>query len=355
MKKLLNSWISKVLTIALVITAMGIQAPAAFAASISEASDNMSRLKINEGADHEIIFQTPSGIGAGDTMTFTFASGFVLTGVDDGDIDLETSANPCASASFTAETVSATASGATWGAVAAGQVLTITSGSDTLAANGCVRILIGTNASGGTNQITNPSSANSYDIDIAGTFGDIGTINVAILADDQVVITATLGPSISFAISDNAIDFGALSNTQTKWATSGAGGATTATSAHNLTASTNASGGYVIYMQGPLLTSGSDNIDSIGTTATAPAAAGTAEQFGVRFDASGGTAATVSAPYATAGQYAYDAVSAPDEIATATGASATTTYSAYYVANVDNNTAAGNYSTTLTYTATATF
>ena len=62
----------------------------------------------------------------------------------------------------------------------------------------------------------------------------------------------------------------------------------------------------------------------------------------------------MTAPYAAAG-FAYNGVAAPDDIASATGPSATTTYSARYVGNITAVTEAGGYSTTLTYTATATY
>ena len=66
--------------------------------------------------------------------------------------------------------------------------------------------------------------------------------------------------------------------------------------------------------------------------------------------ASGGSG-TVSAPYDGAGF----AAAFPDEVASATGASADTTYSVRYVANIAGNTEAGSYTSTLTYIATGNF
>jgi len=201
------------------------------------------------------------------------------------------------------------------------------------------------------NHITNGTAATAHNIIIGGTFGDTGTINVDVIPDDQVLITATVGPSITFTISDNTIGFGPLSSAAARYATGDTNGDNSPVTAHNLTAQTNATSGYVIYVFGPTLTSGADTITAIGGSNTA-SSAGT-EQFGVRYTASGGSG-TVTAPYAAAG-YAYDAVSAQDQIASSTVASATTTYNAEYLANIATGTEAGLYSTTLTYTATATF
>jgi hypothetical protein len=69
--------------------------------------------------------------------------------------------------------------------------------------------------------------------------------------------------------------------------------------------------------------------------------------------ASGGSGA-VSAPYAAAG-YALDSASFPDQVASASVASANTTYSVRYVANISSLTEAGTYNSTLTYVGTANF
>lgn len=350
--------ISVKITIFTLMAAMiGLHSPSyALAASLTSLSDNMSRLAENTDSNHDIRFVTPSGVGSGETITLTFSADFDLTGVDEGDIDFaEGNSNNCTTATFTDKTVAASPSGATWGAAIAGQVLTITSGTDTVTADRCVQIEIGTNATSGgagTAQITNGALDDDDTITIAGTFGDTGTIQVDIIADDQVVISATVDPSITFSISDNTIGFGSLSASDDRFATGDGTGSSSATSAHDLVAGTNATSGYVLYMLGDTLTSGANTITAIGgaNTASAP---GT-EQFGVRFGASGGSGA-VSAPYAAAG-YAFASTGATqDEIASSAGPSADTTYSATYVANIASQTEAGNYSTTLTYTATATY
>lgn len=356
MQKLMKSWLPKITAVTIVVMAIGIQVSTATAASLTSLSDNMSRLKASTASNHDIRFVTPvgGGVAAGETVELTFSADFTPGSVAFGDIDFqEGSTNNCTSASWTDETLVASGpSSSQFSAAWSGNVLIFTSGgaSATVAADKCIRILIGTNASGGTNQITNGAIDDDDTIAIAGTFGDTGSIAVDIITDDQVVITATVDPSITFSINDNTIEFGTLSASTAKYADN-SGGDTSEVEAHQLAAGTNATSGYIIYVSGATLTSGGNTIDAIGGTNTAYAS-GT-EQFGVRFTASGGSG-SVDAPYAASG-FAYNGVSSPDNVASATGATASTTYSARYLASIASNTEAGAYSTTLTYTATATY
>ncbi|MCE7936818.1 hypothetical protein DYH10_03460 [Candidatus Saccharibacteria bacterium CPR2] len=321
------------------------------AAATTSKSDILSRLKTSTAANHEIKFVTPSGVDAGETITLTFDAGFSMGSVAFGDIDLaEDSDNDCTNGGFSDKTLAATPSGATWGAAISGQVLTFTSGTGTITADRCVQVEIGTNASGGSNQITNPGTGGTKEVNIGGTFGDTGDIAVVILSDDQVVVTATVDESMTFSISDNTIEFGTLSASDDFFADD-SGGNATEVEAHNLVAGTNASGGYGITINGSTLTAGAYTIDAIGASNTA-SATGT-EQYGIRMTASGGSG-TVSTPYAAAG-FALDTGSFPDQVASSTGASANTTYSVRYLANIASNTEAGAYSATMTYVATAIF
>ena len=179
---------------------------------------------------------------------------------------------------------------------------------------------------------TNASSATSYAIAVSGAFGDTGTITVNILSDDQVAVTATVSQSLTFSISDNTIEFGTLSASAAQYADNSAGDASEV-EAHTLIVGTNASNGYTMTLNGATLTSGANTITAIG--------------------ASGGSGA-VTAPYAAAG-VAFDSAAFPDQVASASGASTNTTYSARYLANITSSTEAGSYSATLTYVATANF
>lgn len=318
------------------------------AAALTSKSDTMTRLQASIASDHTIVFTTPTGVAADATITVTFPAGFDLAtnSVAFGDMDLQDDAVDV--------TLAATPSGTTWGAAVAGQVVTFTNGSAAVAAGSVITIKIGTNATGGSNQIINTSSTGNATIAIGGTFGDTGDILVEILTDDSVNITATVDESLSFSISDVAIGFGTLTSANARYATSDASGDTSAQVAHNLVAGTNATGGYTITVQGATLTSGSDTIDAMATEATS--SAGT-EQFGLRMTASGGSG-TVDTNYDNnpADSYMFGATSSTaDDVASASGSSADTTYSCYYLANIAANTEAGSYSTDLTYIATAQF
>lgn len=338
-----------------------------YALAISKHKDTLSRLKVGTAANHEWQFVTPSGVNeTTDTIVYEFdvlGTAFDLSSITLSDIDLleDTDATPgdCSGTLTQKNLVSSNTAATDEFLVTintSNDTITIgpASASDTgatIAANACVILRVGTNASGGTNQIINPASPGVYQMGISGAFGDSGETAIQIISDDQVAATATVDETLSFSISDNSIGFGTLSTSATRWATGDTLGSSSETSAHTLAASTNAQNGYVITIDGTTLTSGSNTISAIGGTATAPSP-GT-EQFGLKASASGGTG-TVSAPYNTS-NYALDTAAFPDQLASASGASETTTYSLTYIANISPTTEAGNYTAVLVYTASAQF
>lgn len=322
------------------------------AATVTSLSDNLSRLQTSTLANHTIRFVTPTGVAAGQTITLTFDSDFTMGSFSVNNVDLAT-ATTCGG-SFSDKTLATSPSGATWGVGQSGQVITITSGTDTITATHCVEVEIGSNATSGasgTIQITNPSGAQTATLTIGGTFGDSGTAGIAIVTGDQVSITATVDPTISFSVSDSTIGYGTLTSSSARWATGDTLGSGSSTSAHDVTAATNAASGYTVYVLGATLTSGLNSITAIGGSPTA-SSPGT-EQFGIKVSAAGGSGTAVS-PYNGA-NYAYNATTTQDDIATASGPSTTTTYSITYIANIDATTEPGSYTTTLTYTATGSF
>lgn len=328
----------------------------ALAAPLTAIANEMSRLAINENSDHALRFVTPTGVASTQTIVLTFPADFDGTGLVVGDVDLAVNPTPNGVCDGTAQTlVAAGATTSQWNAVFSGtesRVLTITSGgaSAIAAAGSEICVLIGTNATGGTNQYNNPSSAGSYTVALAAG-ADSGSVLVNIVNDDQVVVSAVVDQTLSFVISDNTIGFGSLSSGNARFATGDTLGDTAEVGAHTVVVGTNASNGYTMTIDGTTLTSGSDTIDAIGNTNSA-SSAGT-EQFGIRLTATGGSG-TVSAPYAAAG-YAFDTAAFPDAVASATGVTSDTTYSARYIANISSNTEAGNYAATITYVATANF
>lgn len=156
-------------------------------------------------------------------------------------------------------------------------------------------------------------------------------------------------PSISFSISANTVNFGTLSSVASRYADTSTGSATEVT-AHTISASSNASSGYIITIDGTTLLNGAYTIDAIGPTNTAPNV-GT-KQFGLRMTKSG--TGTVSSPYAASG-FALNIASFPDEVASGAGDGTTTTYSVKYLGNITPLTQAGSYKANLNYLMTSTF
>ncbi|MCK5591308.1 MAG: hypothetical protein KAI72_05075, partial [Candidatus Pacebacteria bacterium] len=314
--------------------------------------------KSPEVSSHEIMFATPSGVQYSETVKITFESTFAIGVLGTSSIDIdENSGNDCSAGSWSDLTMAAssTAHVNEWGLATTTTTITLTaptSGTGQITAGRCMRIQIGTSAAGGTNLITNATSAGSKTVAFTGTFGDTGTTTVQILDDDQVAVSAEVPQSLSFSISSSTIAFGNLYSNNDRYAND-SGGSDTETLGHMLTAGTNASSGYAITVKGATLTSGSNTITAIGSAHAAVSTG--SEQFGIRISASGGDG-VVSDPYDDAAQYAYGATaSVTDVIATATESTANMDYSVRYVANIASDTEAGSYSTTLTYVGTANF
>ena len=320
------------------------------AASLTALSDTMSSSKISTASSHIIRFTTPTGASDNtDTIIITFPSDFNFTSKTIGTVTFTHGATTGAEST---ETLAASPSATDWGAVFSGtqnRVLTLTAPTDGVGAASVAasdKVIITYDSSNSTNA----STATTYLISISGTFGDTGDITVNLITDDQVAITASVTQSLSFAISDNTTEFGTLSTSAASYADNSAGNSTEVES-HTLIASTNAQNGYSVTVNGATLTSGANTISAIGSTNTA-SSTGT-EQFGLRMTATGGSG-TVTVPYAASG-FAFDTAAFPDQVASSSTSSASTTYSVRYLANIAVGTEPGSYSATLTYVATANF
>jgi hypothetical protein len=159
--------------------------------------------------------------------------------------------------------------------------------------------------------------------------------------------------SLSFSLSTNTIGFGTLTPSASTYANAGATGSTTEVEAHQISASTNATSGYTITVQGATLTSGANTISAIGGTNTAPAP-GT-PQYGIRMTATGGTG-TVTAPYSASGfAYAGTSTTASQVASASSGTGVATVYSVRYLANVGATTPTGTYSANMQYAITANY
>jgi hypothetical protein len=324
------------------------------AATITSFSDNLSRLAVSTLADHTIKFVSPTLLTGGNSIFLTFDADFNMGSFALANYDLAQAAT--CNGSFTdIPLVTGSPTNPEWQVIQSGQTVSFINSANWITAGNCVLIEIGSNATyggAGTTQITNPVTPQFATLSIITTEDDgRGGVVIVTTGGDQVSVTANVDPVIVFTVTDSTIGFGSLSSSGARWATGDTLGNSSAVSAHDITASTNATSGYTIYVLGPTLTSGGNTIDPIGGSATA-SSPGT-EQLGIKVTASGGSGAAVS-PYASA-NYAYNATTTQDDIANSGVPSLTTTYSITYLANVSEVTQPGSYGTTLTYTATGLF
>jgi hypothetical protein len=319
-KNLLNKLGALLMTVALIVVTTPVNA-----ASLTSISDTLTRQKAATASSHTIKFTTSAGIASGNTVTFVFpGSSFTmaasLTGVtiaDNAGAD-----NAVTSASWSAPTLTITASASS--IVVAGHAATIKIPS---------------------NQITNPA-AGTYIVSIGGTFSDTGKMAIVIVTDDQVSLSATVDPSMTFSLSTNSSAFGTLS------------GASVATASPNitLTVATNATSGYTITVsdQGSgtapgLYNSGSSyNISSTTTTLAAGA-----EGYGIQASSA---SATVASPYNTSGNGVGALSRTPQNLASFnSNTTADHTVTVAHLAAISGSTKSGSYADTITYIATGNF
>lgn len=351
--------------------------PVVNAAGLSNLTDTLSTLADSGGgdvkADHAISFATTTGVASTETIVITFPDDFDGSNDGDGalavgDVDLFEDTSPdqaCGGADETEETLVASGAGSSeWNAVFSGtenRVLTLTSGgaSAIIAAGSEVCIKIGENATGGSanSQYINPTTTGEKTVSLTVGSVDSGSYVINIVDDDSVAVTATVNPSLTFAITDVSIGFGTLVSTNSRFATETGSGLDTATSGNAMTIATNAPSGYTVTYNGATLTDTAPTpdttIDAATVTGDADGTPGT-EQFAIGFSNGAGDAAVVTEYDQELNNYKFVA-GATTPIISETGATATETISAYYLANISGNTEAGSYSTSITYVASGNF
>lgn len=357
-KKITSLSLMFVLVFATLLSPLG--AKDAYAASVTSFSVTLTREADATAGNQTVLFTTPTGIANDATLILTYNnSTSIHASLDYTDIDLsyDTTPDGVCETGDTEVTLAGTPGASTYGAVrTSSTVLTFTAQSSgtAIAAGSEICIQIGTHATAGATgdqQITNGSAGTTLLV-LSGTFGDSGTAAMPIIDNDQVVITATVTPTITFSISDLTVGFGTLSASQATWATGDTNGSATDTVAHTLAVATNASGGYAVTYNGATLTSGSDTIDVASINGDANGTPGT-EEFGLSISTDGD--ATIASGYNHADPDWTWVASTTTTIASETGPTATETISARYIANIAGDTEAGSYSTTVTYIATGTF
>ncbi len=175
------------------------------AAEISAFTVQMTRQGVSAASDHQVRFTIANGVATPtDTITLTYSSGFSLASLTVADIDLF---HGVTTGLETQETLAASAgTGGVWGLAIVGNVITFSPPPDAvfneIASGEIVVIRIGTNA-GGTHQITNPSTAGTYALEIGGVFGGTG------LARVPINTTATSGFGVSFTVPSASVGGGA--------------------------------------------------------------------------------------------------------------------------------------------------
>lgn len=201
--------------------------------------------------------------------------------------------------------------------------------------------------------VTNPSATNSTFYLRITTFSDdayttaVDTGVVAASTAGQITVTASVNETLTFTLGSATVALGTLTS------------ASTGTGTSTMTVATNANSGYSVSYSGSNLTSGSSTITAMAGGASVQ----NSKQFGINLMAnttpsigagvSGAGTGTAAAGYNTANSFKY--VPAGEVVASASIPTNSNTFTTSYIANIDDITAAGAYSTVITYVATANF
>jgi hypothetical protein len=223
--------------------------------------------------------------------------------------------------------------------------------------------------------VTNPNTANYQFYVRITTFSDAaGSLQnefgaVALSTASQITVTGNMPESLVFCVGitistdcttiggGTTVNFGTFSPLSTSTGTS------------VMQASTNASSGYVITINGTTMTSGSNTIPAMGTqsansAACSPSCTSTTgtSQFGtnVRDNTTPNVGTNVSGTGGATGFGGYNTVDAfrfftGDTVASVGAPSKANTFTNSYIVNVGGDQAAGQYTATMTYICTTTF
>lgn len=216
------------------------------------------------------------------------------------------------------------------------------------------------------NGVANPTATNTTFYGIITTYSDsawttpLDTGSVALSTSAQIQVALTVGETLTFCTGTSIT--GTNCATATGSLVSLGNGSTTATASGTsiIAASTNGSTGYSVSVSGTTLTSGGNTITALPSGGAS--AIGT-KQFGLNLAGanttpvvgaavSGTGTGTAAANYGTNNTFRF---ATGETIASASGPSNANAYTVGYIANIDGLTAAGAYTTALTYVATANF
>jgi hypothetical protein len=253
-------------------------------AGYSSEKDTISDSRAGVAAAHTFVF-TPSVTTAFTSITFTFCT--TASGTCTAPTGMILTAVPTLAAVGTSGISGASA----WSA--AGSSATCT-GSGNTNCNIVVTVTGGTTQSlsavtvGVSGGITNPSTVNTtYYVRISSNTADTGTVAFGILDTTSITVSATVDPTFSFSIAgvssgqtvNSATTTETTTSTTVPFSASASIGTTAHIAAHDLTVSTNGSGGYTI---------------SVASTTTNPLTSGS--NFFNTFTGTNGSPTTWSAP-----------------------------------------------------------
>jgi len=323
------------------------------AGPLTALSDTMSNMNDSAVSNHTIQFTSPTGVASGQTIILTFPTGFDVNAGDNlldyTDVDVTDDTVDVA--------LAGSPSGATWGVGVTSSAITLTNGTTAVAGGSVIAIEIGTNATSqvaGDKQIVNQTVAqNNTDpkIVITGSFTDTGTIAVEIITDDQVSMSATVDPAITFSLSANSSDFGVITTSAPKSASPNI----------TLTTTTNANTGFTLTVRDEGSGTNPGLYNSIGSylvaSSTATLAAST-EGYGIQGatngNGSGGTI-TIAATYDKTSNDVGGLQRTAQTLATAGSPVNLREVVVTHKASVSGLTKAGSYNDTLTYICTGNF
>lgn len=365
MNKKINLFLKKVwvgfTVLSLVLFSIGVPAYVEAAAQTSF-RDAMSTQAKNVASDHTLTWTLATGhttaLNAVITIDFVQAD-FVATGTwqttdfafsdnvrsSSAPASVGTGAATCSGSAADNYIVNVTAATSTF-------VITTCTGWTTSAATTATTFVI-KGATGGTGTLTNANTdTNSSLITLTDSVNDTDTVSGAavIETNDVVTVTASVAPTLTFAISSATVALGPITS------------ATNGTGSHTIAVATNASGGFVVTYNGATLTSG---LNTIAANAGSTQAAGT-EEFGINLKANtspaaigsnpvtnSGATCTPHADYNTADTYKF--VASTTTTMTNMTSPADCTFTVAYVADVATTTEAGSYTTDITYIGSGNF
>lgn len=235
-------------TLIAVIGAFVVSTPinSAQAAPFTEASIRLDRMKVSVVDNDILVVVKPASTATEAKVRVEFSGGF---GVDATATNITTSTAGLP-ATYQGESVTAWPTIGATATTVAGNDVTFSSGDLTVGTLYAFYI---------TNGIDNPGSAGSDLVQTISTLTsgdaiiDSTDVAVAVVTDDQVVITATVPPTFSFALSSNADAFTSNLNTTSIVSTSGV----------TATVATNAANGWIAWLK-----SANQSLDSATTGET---------------------------------------------------------------------------------------